>query len=306
MDSNIVQTSINYTSSILYLDISKLKLAYPFIEVASIGKSVLEKDIPYIKIGEGQNEVFYSGAIHANEWIVAPLLMKFVENYLLAIMNNSNIYGYNARELFKYTSLYIVPMCNPDGVDLVTGATSSGRAYNQAKNISKKYPSILFPSGWKANIKGVDLNLQFPAGWQEAKKIKYNQGFTLPAPRDFVGEGPLTEPESLALYNFTLNHSFRLIISYHTQGQEIYWQFQDYAPKEAKEFGNIFSAVSGYTLTNPEFNSSFAGYKDWFLQEYRKPGYTIEAGLGQNPLPINQFNEIYNNNLGILVLSMVL
>ena len=49
---------------------------------------------------------------------------------------------------------------------------------------------------------GVDLNLQFPAGWEQAKKIKYAQGFNQPAPRDFVGFGPLTEPESLAIYNF--------------------------------------------------------------------------------------------------------
>ena len=124
--------------------------------------------------------------------------------------------------------------------------------------------------------------------------------------RDFVGFGPLTEPESLALYNFALIHNFELSIAYHTQGKEIYWQFQNYAPKAAEEIGKIFASVSGYTLTQPVFNSSFAGFKDWFLQKYRKPGYTIEAGLGINPLPINQLNEIYKNNLGILVLGMVL
>ena len=80
---------------------------------------------------------------------------------------------------------------------------------------------------------GVDLNLQFPAGWEEARRIKFSQGFTSPAPRDFVGFGPLTEPESLSLYNFTLRHHFRLILAYHTQGKEIYWQFQDYAPSES-------------------------------------------------------------------------
>ena len=67
-----------------------------------------------------------------------------------------------------------------------------------------------------------------------------------------------------------------------------------------------FSELSGYKIANVPYNSSFAGYKDWFLQEYRRPGYTIEAGLGENPLPINQFNEIYNDNIGILVLGAVL
>ena len=152
----------------------------------------------------------------------------------------------------------------------------------------------------------MDLNLQFPAGWENAREIKYSQGFTSPAPRDFVGFGPLTEPESLAIYNFTLNHNFRLVLSYHTQGEVIFWKFQDYTPRESAYIGQIFSQASGYSLEDTPYNSSFAGFKDWFIQDYRKPGFTIEAGLGENPLPISQFNEIYSDNLGILVLGAVL
>lgn len=152
----------------------------------------------------------------------------------------------------------------------------------------------------------MDLNLQFPAGWQQARQIKFEKGFTSPAPRDFVGYGPLTESEALAIYNFTLENNFELILAYHTQGKEIYWQFQNYAPPQSEEIGKVFADVSGYRLANVPYNSSFAGYKDWFLQEYRKPGYTIEAGIGNNPLPISQFNQIYRDNLGILVLGTLL
>ncbi len=148
--------------------------------------------------------------------------------------------------------------------------------------------------------------MQFPAGWDKAKEIKYSQGFTRPSPRDFVGFGPLTEPEALALYNFTLSHDFYLTISYHTQGKEIYWQFENYAPENSKNIGLQFANASGYLLTDVAYNSSFAGYKDWFLKQYKRPGYTIEAGIGENPLPITQFDEIYNNNLGILILGLVL
>ena len=152
----------------------------------------------------------------------------------------------------------------------------------------------------------MDLNLQFPAGWENAKQIKYAQGFNKPAPRDFVGYSPLTEPESLAIYNFTLSHNFRLILAYHTQGEVIYWQFQNYNPPDSLAIGKIFANVSGYSLEETPYNSSFAGYKDWFIQTYNRPGYTIEAGLGENPLPISQFDKIYNDNLGILTLGLIL
>ena len=127
-----------------------------------------------------------------------------------------------------------------------------------------------------------------------------------PSPRDFVGFGPLTEPEALALYNFTLVHNFRLILAYHTQGEVIYWKYADYLPERSEEIGERFAMASGYLLDITPTESAFAGYKDWFIQEYNRPGYTIEAGLGENPLPISQFNDIYNDNLGILVLGAVL
>lgn len=139
-----------------------------------------------------------------------------------------------------------------------------------------------------------------------AKKIKYNLGFTGPAPRDFVGYGPLTEPEALAIYNFTLKYDFKLVIAYHTQGKEIYWQFANFNPPNSFYIGTQFAKSSGYKLTDTPYNSSFAGYKDWFIQDYNKPGYTIEVGIGESPLPISQFDEIYRDNIGILILGAVL
>ena len=303
----IVPTNINYSYSIMQININSLKSLYPFIEISSAGKSVLGNDIPVIKIGNGEKEVFYSAAIHANEWITSPLLMRFLADYCYTYKNNLNIYGYSARRLYETTTIYIMPMINPDGVNLVTGEIRPNSSlYSNTQLISNNYPNIPFPNGWKANIRGVDLNLQFPAGWNEARKIKFSQGFTSPSPRDFVGLGALTEPESLAIYNFTLEHDFRLILTYHTQGEVIFWQFQNYAPNEALSIGTQFSNVSGYSLEETPYNSSFAGYKDWFIQNYIRPGYTIEVGRGTNPLPTSQFDEIYRDNLGILVLGALL
>lgn len=304
-DENIVFTNVAYNSSILSNNIYMLQQVYKFLSVEIAGNSVLGKPIYVIRLGVGTKEVFYSASIHANEWITSVLLMKFVENYCKAFIKGDMLYGYPLNDLFYNCSIYIMPMVNPDGVDLINGNISNSN-YIKAENIALNYPNIAFPNGWKSNINGVDLNLQFPAGWLEAKNIKYSQGYTSPAPRDFVGFGPLTEPESLAIYNFTLSHNFRLVIAYHTQGKEIYWNFQNINPLDGFEVGIKFVSASGYSLEDVPYNSSFAGYKDWFIQDYNRPGYTIEAGSGENPLPISQFDEIYNDNIGILVLGAII
>ena len=199
-------------------------------------------------------------------------------------------------------------MVNPDGVDLVVGNIQKymPQIYEFAKGLSTNYPEIPFPKGWKSNIRGIDLNLQFPALWENARKIKFEQGYTKPGPRDFVGPSPLISIEAKNMYNFTLSKNFRLILAYHSQGEVIYWKFADYIPPDSYFIGRKFASSSGYDLNTTPENSAYAGYKDWFIQNYNRPGYTIEVGKGENPLPLSEFQNIYDKNLGILTLGMIL
>lgn len=168
-----------FSSNLLYENLRILKQSYPFIQTGSIGKSIMGKDIPFVRVGRGQKEVFYSASYHANEWITSLVLLEFLYDYCNAIQTNSTIWNFDARRLFDSVSIYIVPLVNPDGVDLVTGALpKSSPSYKQASKIAYGFATIPFPDGWKANIRGVDLNLQFPAGWERAREIKYEQGFT--------------------------------------------------------------------------------------------------------------------------------
>ena len=215
------------------------------------------------------------------------------------ILNGKKIAGNNAREMFSGVTAYIIPMVNPDGVDLVTGELSGGSFYNGAVSISDDYPAIAFPLGWKANISGTDTNLQYPAGWETAREIKFRQGYISPAPRDYTGTAPLTAPESRAVYDFTKKHDFLLTISYHTQGGVIYWKYLDRIPPCSQTLAQKFGALSGYSVEDVPYASGYAGYKDWFIDEYDRPGFTIEVGEGASPVPISQFSDIYSRNIGI-------
>lgn len=301
----VVAENVPYSSELNELMIEGLQARYPFLMRGEIGESVMGKPIPYLRLGNGSGEIFYSASYHANEWITTPLLLKFAEDYARNYAaRRSMAAGIPAEALMENYTLYLVPMVNPDGVDLVNGVLEDAEYQGRTERIAADYPQIPFPSGWKANIDGIDLNLQFPAGWELAREIKYAQGYISPAPRDYVGPFPLAAPESRAVYEFTRAHDFLLILAYHTQGEVIYWKYKDYEPARSLEIAEYFSSVSGYAVEETPGESGNAGYKDWFIQTYDRPGYTIEAGLGENPLPIEQFPQIYRDNYGILLGGM--
>ena len=296
----VVPTDIDCSAALISFCVRGLQMRYPFIETGDIGRSVMGKPLWYLKLGTGENQVLYNASHHANEWITTPLLLKFAEDLAAASASGENIFDYSAAKLLDYASVTLVPAVNPDGIDLVTGENQQGEFYRAATYIADDWPDIPFPRGWKANIRGTDLNLQYPAGWEEAKKIKYAQGVRGPAPMDYVGPMPLSAPESRAMYDYTLALSPRRTLSYHTQGGEIYWRYGECEPEGAQKIGELFAKLSGYTLADPAAESSNAGYKDWFIQALDRPGFTIEAGRGTNPLPISDFDTLYQENLPIL------
>ncbi|MBE5965116.1 MAG: LysM peptidoglycan-binding domain-containing protein [Lachnospira sp.] len=161
---NVTRDDEYYNSSKLNNDLKALKMLYPFIQIIEIGRSVRGVQIQCVKIGVGTKEVSYNASFHANELITTNVLMRFIEEYARAFVNNDSINGHNAKKIYYNTTNYIVPLVNTDGVDLVTESIPIvDNTYINAQKIANNYPAISFPSGWKANIQGVDLNLQFPA-----------------------------------------------------------------------------------------------------------------------------------------------
>jgi len=293
---SIVVPREDYGYDEMMADLDRLKQRYPFIGVSSIGRSVLGREIPVVRLGTGPKEVHYNAAIHGEEWITAVLMMKFIEVYARARERGERIGNFDVPALWEQTSLYIVPMVNPDGVEISQEGVARDNPYYdlliQANGGSTNFRS------WAANARGVDLNNQFPADWEREAA----RGPRSPAPRNYSGTGPLTEPEAIALADFTRAHDFRLVIAWHSMGEEIYWGYEGLEPPESEQITNLFVDITGYRPVR--YLQSWAGYKDWFIQDWRRPGFTIEVGRGVNPLPMTQFWPIWSRVIGVMLAGL--
>ncbi|MCZ8512022.1 M14 family metallopeptidase [Paenibacillus filicis] len=276
-------------------DLASLGRTYPFLETDSIGESVQGRVIPVVRLGTGVREVHYNASFHANEWITSLLLMKFLEELAGTFASGGEMRERPVRPLLEACSLWIVPMVNPDGVELVQQGISPAHPL-YASLLEWNHGSFDF-SSWKANARGVDLNDQFPAGWELERARRAVKG---PGPRDYGGTHPLSEPESAAMAAFTRSRDFRLVMALHTQGREVYWNYRGFEPEESEIIAGQLAKVSGYRAV--ELTDSDAGYKDWFIETFRRPGFTIEAGFGVNPLPLDQFRSMYED-VSVLLLE---
>ncbi|MGD6815475.1 M14 family metallopeptidase [Metabacillus sp. 84] len=281
-----------YTSSCLYADIEKLVQKYPFIQQHIIGKSVRDKPIIELTFGTGKRLVHMNASFHANEWITSAVLMDWLEQFANDLIYGESRFGHPSLQLYTLNALSIVPMVNPDGVDLVLqGLPEEDSIRKLVLPINNESTDF---SQWKANIRGVDLNNQYPAYWEIEKERKIPKS---PAPRDYPGEYPLSEPESAAMAALAERKQFDRLLCFHTQGEEIYWGYLNKEPEEASLIVKEFAILSKYTeVRNID---SHAGYRDWFIHEWSRAGYTIELGSGVNPLPLDQYETILQRGEGI-------
>ena len=215
----IVNTTVPITAESCDRMIQEIVKTYPFCRTEVLSRTAFQRPLRTLVIGTGPRKVIYSASHHANEWITSLVLLKFAEELAAAIQNGGSIFDRSAQEISDAATIYMVPMVDPDGVDLVVGAITEGDIqYDLARRLAQDYPTIPFPDGWKANLLGVDLNLNYPAGWLQAREIKFSQGFTTPGPRDYVGRAPLNQFETQALAGYTEVIDPALVLAYHSQG----------------------------------------------------------------------------------------
>ncbi|ANB59637.1 gamma-D-glutamyl-L-diamino acid endopeptidase 1 [Anoxybacillus amylolyticus] len=292
LETFIVNGKQPYDFAVMKQDIDDLCTYYPFIRQRTIGTSVLGQPLIELSVGRGPKKIHVNASFHANEWITTAAVMAFVNEYALRLTNDA--LDRSLLDYYKKVTLSIVPMVNPDGVNLVLNGPSETEPHRS--EVLEINGGNLDFSQWKANIRGVDLNNQFPAKWEIEQMRKIPKG---PAPRDFPGVAPLTEPETKAMARLTEDSDFAIVVAFHTQGKEIYWGYEGFEPKEAEQIVDELAKVSGYQAVR--YIDSHAGYRDWFVQKWQRPGYTIELGEGVNPLPLAQFDEIYEASRNMLL-----
>ena len=283
--------------------ISALAKKYSFLKTAKIGESLAGREITALFVGNMGNPTLFAGGFHALEWLTVSVLLKFTQRLCDAAYCDDALCDVDVTKTLATRGVIIVPCVNPDGVEIaLSGAESAGKYQSTVLDISKGDLS-----SWNANARGVDINHNFDAGWENLHEIERSQGIVAPSPRRYGGAHPESEPETRALTNLCRQHNIRKVMALHSQGEEIYWHFGDKTPRDSRAIGEILAKSSGYTLTAPDEDiASYGGFKDWFISEFARHGFTVEIGRGKNPLPISQLNSIYDKIEEMLMIFTVI
>ncbi|MEE0970276.1 MAG: M14 family zinc carboxypeptidase [Clostridia bacterium] len=281
---------MTYSQMMKYIDI--LAKRYTSFHVTYLGESILGKKIPIITLGTGKKTALYIGAHHGMEWITTALLLKFANEYCQMFDVNGYIGHTSISYLNASRSICIIPMLNPDGVDYqICGVETQNPLYDRLIKMNSGSNDF---SSWQANARGVDLNHNYDASFEEYAMCDENKSRSGGSPTKWCGEYPESEPESGLLANFVrFNEDIRLCLSFHSQGEEIYYGDKFGPSAESLRAGQVLSRISGYKLCKTEGSAVSGGFTDWVVAKLGKPAFTIECGKGKNPLPIDSLFEIY-------------
>lgn len=300
--TQITTTNQEYTYDVFREDFRNLCAEYSFLEAGSIGNSVLGKDISSLKFGTGRNKILLVGAHHGKEWITSMLLMAITEDLCYLYREKKRFLETDICSFFQKNTVFIIPMLNPDGVNLcVNGLTEDIPVFLRSRLIGMNGGSKDFIHKWQANIHGVDLNHNYDALFEKGKTLAFANGVYGPGPTRFSGEHPESEPESRALAEFTREIFPDIAIAYHSQGEEIFYRFNGHCPKKTAPILSLLAAKTGYRPIDAAGITDCSGYKDWVIDKFDIPAFTIEVGKGENPLPLSQFPKIFEDNFRAVV-----
>lgn len=281
--------------------INELNKRYGSLKITTCGKSLLNRDIYAFVIGEGERNVVYVGGTHGLEWLTSVLLLKFTENLAESYESDSSLSGFRIKNILENIKLIIIPELNPDGIEIaIKGECACGEYREQNIEICKGDFS-----SWSANARGVDINHNFNADWYTLRELEKEEGIEAPSPGRYGGLFPESEPETAAITRLCRRVPVEMLVTFHSQGEEIFYEYGKNTPEKSLHIARIFSALTDYTLVKNAGLYSSGGLKDWFIEEFKRPGFTIEIGKGKNPLPLEEVDGIYEKLETMMVAGML-
>ena len=300
MEQIVKNNPIDYAN--LKKTLRELAERYPFLVIDSLSKSACGREIPVIKLGRAREYVLLAAAFHGSEHITSNVLLRFIEQVADSVSRNSEIGGFNMRKVLMGRGVIFVPVVNPDGVEIAMhGSAAAMHLRGLVERVSKGDTTH-----WNANARGVDINHNFDADWATLHKAEQEAGIFGPAPTRYGGHKPMSECESEALVKLCRTYKIRHAVALHSQGEVIYWSYKDKEPPRAKKMAEIMATSSAYQLDEARGIAEGGGFKDWFISEFNRPAFTVELGLGENPLPIETAGEIYNKVREMLIISLAM
>ncbi len=291
-DQNLTEI-VNYikrpTYSSVQTQIKKLAEEYPdLIELSSIGESVQGRDLTLLKLGTGETKACIIAGIHARESITVSYLMRCVEEFCVAYQSETGKFaGYNIKKLLDKYTLYLVPLANPDGLEII-----SARAKPEV-NIT--YCGDMTIKDYKANANGVNLNKNFPLLWQSI-----NNTVVAPDPEGYKGPSVASEPETKALMQLCNQNDFAWMTSIHVRGDCVYWS-DSVSPSVgcSEKIVNALEQQCDFykCLTSEDVNGFGGGFENWFRKQFNRPGLCLELmPLDIEVTPLTNQNHQYFSN----------
>lgn len=289
------------TYSVYKKYVKELSEKYKSLRLTTCGKSLLDKDIFSLVIGEGKRNIVYVGGTHGIEWLTSLLLLKFTENLAIAYEKQDLLSGFDIKNILENVRLIIIPELNPDGIEIAIKGAEACEKYKDADIEICKGDFGL----WSANARGVDINHNFNADWYSLREAEKEAGINSPSPSRFGGLFPESEPETQAITRLCRNIPLDMLITFHSQGEEIFYEYGKNTPEKALHIAKMLSALTDYTLVKNEGLYSSGGLKDWFIEEFGRPAFTVEIGKGKNPLPLEYIDAIYERLESMLVIGLM-
>ena len=283
-------------------EVYRLLGLYPFLRLEKAGKTSMGKELLALRLGGKRDRyVLFAAAFHGRERISAGVCLRFIERLCRALLTGKELAGVPVRRVLAERGLIALPLVNPDGVDIALHGEKAAGGDGRIRRLCGGHFDL-----WNANARGVDINHNFDAGWEELRQAEEDGGIFGPGPARYGGPHPESEAETAALCAICRNNPVSHVLALHTQGEVIYWNYGDHTPQKSLRMAQVLSASSWYALDEPSGLASHGGFKDWFIREFHRPGFTVELGKGVNPLPAADLDPIYRRVEEMLTLALIL